>query len=349
MIISTFKTGKGKAKGPLNYLLGNDKDNKPRNPAPEIIKGDKRLTEILIDSNHRQYKYTSGAIAFRDNEKPTQEQIEKIINAFEKTFTPGLEERIPILWVKHEDKGNTELHFICPMQDARTGKQFNICPPGENFKQMYRDFQSLINDKYGWEQVRGNMFKAQMTELDKAQPDNSNNKMKEVLSKKIEEKVKKGELNKRSHLIDFLKNLGFEITRQAKDYISVKHHKAKKATRLKGPAFEDNANYQDLLKQTDKPKFLDVVEKEEVTKRMKRAINNRYKSLKVQFDLEDYPPPPLTLTKRKDVEDAINAKEEEIKRKEEVIINIYINKESIKQPQPTADLPQSKKPNGFKL
>lgn len=341
MIVSTFKTGKGKSKGPLNYLLGNDKDNKPRNPKPEIIKGDRKLTEILIDSNHRQYKYTSGAIAFRDNEKPTEEQLEKIIDAFEKSFTPGLEERVPLLWVKHQDKGNTELHFICPMQDARTGKQFNICPPGENFKQMYRDFQSLINDKYGWEQVRGNMLKAQMTELDKAQPDNSNNKMKEFLSKKIEEKVKKGELNNRSHLIDFLKNLGFEITRHAKDYISVKHHKAKKATQLKGPAFEDNANYQDLLKQTDKPKFLDLIEKEEVTKRMKRAINNRYKSLKAQFNLEDDDsPPPNTNTRRKDVEDILLAIDKE---------HIKEEKEIMRRQQAMPGQPQSSKPKGFKL
>lgn len=341
MIISTFKTGKGKSKGPLNYLLGNDKDNKPRNPKPEIIKGDRKLTEILIDSNHRQYKYTSGAIAFRDNEQPTEEQLEKIIDAFEKSFTPGLEERVPLLWVKHQDKGNTELHFICPMQDARTGKQFNICPPGENFKQMYRDFQSLINDKYGWEQVRGNMLKAQMTEIDKAQPDNSNNKIKEALSKKIEEKAKKGELNNRSHLIDFLKNLGFEITRQAKDYISVKHHKAKKATRLKGPAFEDSANYQDLLKQTDKPKFLDVIEKEEVTKRMKRAINNRYKSLKAQFNLEDGDsPPPNTNTRRKDVEDIFLAIDKEhIKEEQEIM----------RKQQAMPGQPQSSKPKGFKL
>ena len=87
MIISTFKTGKGKSRGPLNYLLGNDKENKPRNPAPVILKGDRKLTEVLIDSNHRQYKYTSGAIAFRDNEKPTEEQLNKIINAFEKNDT----------------------------------------------------------------------------------------------------------------------------------------------------------------------------------------------------------------------------------------------------------------------
>lgn len=284
MIISTFKTGKGKAKGPLNYLLGNDKNNKTRDPAPQIIKGDRKLTEVLIDSNHRQYKYTSGVIAFRDNEKPTQEQIEKIIEAFEKTFTPELQERVPLLWVKHQEKGNIELHFIAPMQDARTGKQFNICPPGDQFKQMFKDFQALANDTYGWDQVRGNMLKAQMTELDKIDPDNKNNKLKKNISTEIERKAKKGELNNRDDLIKYLQKSGFEITRKGKDYISVKHRKSLKATRLRGLAFQENANYKKLLEQSAQlPKMSDD-ERTTVKTRLARAVKNRRRSLKEHLD-----------------------------------------------------------------
>lgn len=284
MIISTFKTGKGKARGPLNYLLGNDKNNKPRDPAPVIVKGDRKLTEVLIDSNHRQYKYTSGAIAFRDNEKPTEEQLNKIIEAFEKTFTPGLEERVPLLWVKHLDKGNVELHFICPMQDARTGKQFNICPPGEQFKQMFKDFQALANDTYNWDQVRGNMLKAQMTELDKIDPDNQNNKLKKSISTEIERKAKKGELNNRDDLIKYLQKSGFEITRKGKDYISVKHRKSLKATRLRGLAFRENANYKELLEQSAQLPNMSDDERTTVKTRLARAVKNRRRSLKEHLD-----------------------------------------------------------------
>lgn len=290
MIISTFKTGKGKAKGPLNYLLGKDKDNKPRDPAPEIIKGDRKLTEVLIDSNHRQYKYTSGAIAFRDNEKPTDEQINKIIRDFETAFTPGLQERVPLLWVKHQEKGNTELHFIAPMQDSRTGKQFNICPPGEQFKQMFRDFQAFQNEKHGWEQVRGSLFKSQMTEIDKAVPDCKEKKLKELLSKALENQAKNGKLNNRNELVDFLKKIGFEITRLGKDYLSIKHKNALKATRLKGPAFSFGANYKELLQQKDKPSNLDEKEKKEVRARLERAIKNRRNSLLEQLDNKPKPP-----------------------------------------------------------
>ncbi len=339
MIISTFKTGKGKARGPLNYLLGNDKNNKPRNPKPEIIKGDKKLTEVLIDSNHRQYKYTSGAIAFRDNEKPTSEQIEKIINAFEKTFTPGLEERVPLLWVKHQDKGNTELHFIAPMQDAKTGKQFNICPPGEQFKQMFKDFQALANDVNNWDQVRGNMLKAQMSELDKADSTNQSNKIKKMLSNEIERKAKAGELNNRNDLITHLKNIGFEITRKGKDYISIKHKKALKATRLKGPAFCENANYIELLQQSAQLPKLSDTERTEVKTRLARAVNNRRRSLLEHLDNK-----PKQRQQEHQQEPQQSAQEET-----QIAINRTLIEEQHKQPQPTADLPQSKKPNGFKL
>lgn len=333
MIISTFKTGKGKAKGPLNYLLGNDKDNKPRDPAPVILKGDKKITEVLINSNHRQYKYTSGAIAFRDNEKPTEEQLNKIIEAFEKTFTPGLEERVPLLWVKHQDKGNTELHFIAPMQDAKTGKQFNICPPGDQFKQMFKDFQALANDANNWEQVRPNLFKSEMTKVEAL----TENNVKKVLSKELDRRVKTGELKNRNDFISLVKKFGFEITRLGKDYLSIKHHKAKKATRLKGPAFAENANYQELLNQSSKPVRLEEEERQEIKKRLARALKNRKKSLQAQFNLEDDdPPPPITNTKRKDHEDYKFAINQELIKKRE-------------QQQPTAGLPQSSKPKGFKL
>ncbi|WP_428143158.1 relaxase/mobilization nuclease domain-containing protein [Delftia acidovorans] len=343
MIISTFKTGKGKSKGPLNYLFGNDKDNKPRDPAPVLLKGDCKLTEVLIDSNHRQYKYTSGAIAFRDNEKPTSEQIEKIINAFEKTFTPDLEERVPLLWVKHEEKGNTELHFICPMQDSKTGKQFNICPPGDQFKQMFKDFQALANDTYGWDQVRGNMLKAQMTELDKIDPENQNNKIKGMLSKEIERKAKAGELNNRDDLITHLQKIGFEITRKGKDYISVKHKKALKATRLKGPAFCEYANYKELLQQSAQLPKLSDTERTAVKKRLARAVNNRRRSLLEQLDNQPKQP-------QKEPQQPQQEQPQKPQEEAQIAINRTLIEEQHKeQQQPTADLPQSKKPNGFKL
>jgi len=328
MIIATFNTGKGKSRGPLNYLFGRDKDNKVRDPAPEIVKGDRKLTSILIDSNHRKYKYTSGAIAFRDNEQPTQEQINKIIEAFERTFTPGLQERVPILWVMHRDKGNTELHFIVPTQDAKTGKQFNICPPGQNFQQMFRDFQALANDAHGWDQVRSSLFKSEMSKVEALAEDDKN--IKKIISNELEKRVKSGELKNRNELLDYFRKIGIEITRAGKDYISLKHKKAKKATRLKGPAFCENANYSELLTKFSKPPELTDIEKKEIKTRLARACKNRERSLLEHLDnqfKQPYRPP------------------EQTQHQEQISINkSAIEEHQKQQQQATPDLPQISSP-----
>ena len=134
MLIKIFKNvGKGSSRGPISYLLGKDKDGKQREPAPVELnqlmtsEGSKDAVAFLIDNNKRANKYTSGVIAFRDNEKLRPMQIQEIIKDFRKTFLPGLDENnVPVLWVMHREKGNTELHFLVPKMEATTGKAFKV-------------------------------------------------------------------------------------------------------------------------------------------------------------------------------------------------------------------------------
>lgn len=270
MIVSTFKTGTGKASGPLNYLL--KKHN--RNPPAEIFQGDSKLLQVLIDSNHRKFKYSSGVIAFRDDENPTDEQMREIIKAFEKTFKPSLDNaRVPLLWVLHRDKGNTELHFLAPMQDAKTGKQFNICPPGKAFQQMYRDFQTVANHRYGWEQVPTNLLRSEFSRFDEQA------KLKEQFCDKVPRLAKSGKLKNREDLLEWLKPQGFTVTRLGNDYVSLKHSTQKKAFRLKGPAFTEGADYQSLLATSEASKQPTDEEIRKAIARLTSATKNRTESL----------------------------------------------------------------------
>ncbi|WP_409259252.1 relaxase/mobilization nuclease domain-containing protein [Paraburkholderia sp. HC6.4b] len=75
----------------------------------------------------------SGAIAFRDTERPTREQLHGVIRTFKETFCPGFSgDQFNSLFVLHEDKGNTEVHFVVPMIEFASGrgKRINIHPPG---------------------------------------------------------------------------------------------------------------------------------------------------------------------------------------------------------------------------
>lgn len=252
MIIKVFKNvGKGSSRGPINYLLGKDKDGKERNPPP-IVLNDLRTTEgskdavaFLIDSNHRANKYTSGVISFRDNEIPTPKQIQEIMSDFRKTFLPGLDkDRAPVLWVMHKEKGNVELHWLTAKQDAKTGKALNIAPPGPASKRLFEDFQKIQNDKLGFKQVVPNMLSAQFDVFEKRT-------RKAKIGEYLTNKVKNNELSTYSDLLRHLEHdLNIKVTRRGKDFISVKMPGKEKPVRLKGPAFTPGADLKELLKQS---------------------------------------------------------------------------------------------------
>lgn len=342
MIVSTFKTGTGKASGPLNYLL--KKHN--RNPPAEIFQGDSKLLQVLIDSNPRKFKYSSGVIAFRDNEQPTDEQLRQIVRAFEKTFKPALDsDRVPLLWVLHRDKGNTELHFLAPMQDAKTGKQFNICPPGKAFQQMYRDFQTVANHRYGWEQVPTNLLRSEFNRFDEQA------KLKEQFCEKVPRLAKAGKLKNREDLLEWLKPQGFTVTRLGKDYVSFKHSTQKKAFRLKGPAFSEGADYQSLFATSEASKKPTDEEIRKAMARLASATKNRTESLLEHLDGIPRTTRPLKeqeSERAKELSGAEQARAFFTISKPDVLQRMKAMEEA-RQPTATADPPQSSKPKGFKL
>lgn len=252
MIIKVFKNvGKGPSRGAINYLLGKDKDGKIRDPAPVVLndlrttEGSKDAVAFLIDSNKRANKYTSGVISFRENEKPSPKQIQEIMSDFRKTFLPGLDEnRAPVLWVLHRDKGNVELHWLTAKQDAKTKKSLNIAPPGKASQKLFEDFQKFQNEKLGFKQVVPSMLKAQFDVFEKRT-------RKAKIGEYLTNKVKNNELSTYSDLLRHLEqDLKIKVTRRGKDYISVKMPGKEKAVRLKGPAFTPGADLKELLKQS---------------------------------------------------------------------------------------------------
>lgn len=254
MLVQFFNHGTGRADSAIRYLLSdNDSNNNPRNPKPEIFYGDPDLTKILIDNNPRKFKYTSGVIAFRDSEKPTKRQLNQIIKSFYLTFAPGLgPERLNMLIVRHEDKGNTELHLLIPMIDAKTQMQFNIDPPGQYSTQMIKDFSALWNHKLGYSQVVEDPLKAEFSNFDKKSPSGkTSNTVKNRFSIEIPKLIRNGKINSRNELCEFLEEKGCTITRKGMDYISVRLPNQKKAIKLRGPVFSKNSDYKLLVQQAD--------------------------------------------------------------------------------------------------
>lgn len=271
MIIKVFNNvGKGPSRGPINYLLGKDKNGNEREPRPAILAGSKEAVAFLIDNNHRQQKYTSGVIAFRDNERPTAKQISELYKDFRNTFLPGLnEDKAPVLMVRHLEKDNLEIHFLIAKQTS-TGKALNIAPPGAGNQRLFEDFQKVQNDKLGFKQVTPNLLKAQFDTFEKYT-------RKAKIGDHLIRKVKNNELNTYSDLLRHLEHdLNIKITRRGKDYISVKMPGKEKPVRLKGPAFTPGADLKELLKQSsNQPTKLNPDELLKVQKSLKNGVNRR--------------------------------------------------------------------------
>ncbi len=233
MLVKFFKGGRTKqgAKSAINYLLNERVDE----GTAQVVKGDPNVTLGIISQIKNKWKFTSGVISFE--EKINSSLLPDIVKEFERTFFAGMDkDQYNILWVKHEDKGRTELHFIIPKIELRTWKAFNPYFHKKDLKKKDL-FQDYINKKYNLKspkQVERYATKAEV------KWSNKNNELKKQINNYIEEAIGKGLVEDREDIVNLLTDAGFEITRKGKNYISVKLPDMKKAIRLKGAIYEED-------------------------------------------------------------------------------------------------------------
>lgn len=251
MLVRFFKSGVGRGAGPVEYCVnqvvpefdesrqrvkdanGNDV-MKTREPAPTVMAGNPEQTIRLIDANLNKWKYTSGVIAFEDEDAPTEAEQLEVIADFEKTAFAGLDpDQYDILWIRHEHEGNIELHFVTPRLELSTGKALNIAPPG------HESFFNLWRDKWNLEKNWANPDAPERAKVLKLNPNDKQNDQKELINDFLTNRVINGLINNRDDVIASLSEIG-EITRQGKNYISVKPVGFEKPIRLRGVIYEQD-------------------------------------------------------------------------------------------------------------
>lgn len=143
MIVKFFDSGISNGYSPINYLLGGNRNRK----GATVMIGDPDLTVKLINSTPFSKKYTSGVLSF------TEDYIEDdllllIADDFEKIIFPGVSvAEYTFLWVKHEDKGRVELHFVIPTLNLLSGRRMQPYFVGQDFLGI-EAWQSMINLKF---------------------------------------------------------------------------------------------------------------------------------------------------------------------------------------------------------
>jgi hypothetical protein len=157
MIIRIFDQGQGLGGiGHINYLLDKEKH---QGYEPQVVFGNPEITKSIIGDmpSTRKHSYVAGVIALKDDEHLTEKQQQSLIHRFMDTFVPVDQKgKINFLFVKHQDKGNLELHFVCPrtlLKPNGFGKAFNLHPPGKANLLFFESFTRLENYRLGFDQV----------------------------------------------------------------------------------------------------------------------------------------------------------------------------------------------------
>ncbi|WP_120871199.1 relaxase/mobilization nuclease domain-containing protein [Helicobacter pylori] len=221
--------GGGDGDGSVNYLL----NKRVKQGTAKVLKGDANLTKSLLLSLTQKHKACVGCLSF---EEPNIDENLKheLMESFEYALlTESMQNRYNILWVEHTDKGRLELNFVIPKIDLERQKAFNPYYHKVDLK-CIDTWKDCINLKHNFTNPKD---LEKQHNIQQHQTKNPQNKellaTYEKLDKLIQDNL--GKLfNSRDDIINFLKDNQCEVTRQGKDYISVKLPNESKAKRLKG-------------------------------------------------------------------------------------------------------------------
>ncbi|WP_121280618.1 relaxase/mobilization nuclease domain-containing protein [Helicobacter pylori] len=224
-----IKQGGGDGDGSIDYLL----NERVEQGTAKVLRGDANLTKSLLLSLTQKHKACVGCLSFEEsniNDGLKYELMESFENAL---LTQEMQGRYNILWVEHTDKGRLELNFVIPRIDLITQKAFTPYYHSADITRIDL-WKDCINLKHNFTNPK-NIEKQH--NIQQHQTKNPKNKellaTYEKLDKLIQDNL--GKLfNSRDDIINFLKDNQCEVTRQGKDYISVKLPKEPKTKRLKG-------------------------------------------------------------------------------------------------------------------
>jgi hypothetical protein len=238
MHIKFISTGKGSASAAKDYLFQKEDHKGITRADIQVLRGNPEHVTQLAESLEFKHKYTSGVIAWHKDDAPTDNQIAQVLDDFERVAFAGLKpSQYAYYAVLHEDTdGAKHIHIITPRVELSTGLSMNIAPP--NHQKIYDVLVDKYNVQNDWASPKDISRQKTMT-IDKMQihADTPNVQAKRMIHEVINELVERGSIKNNSDVRTKLAEFG-EITREGKDYISLKPKGFKKAVRLKGAYYE---------------------------------------------------------------------------------------------------------------
>ena len=246
MHVKFIARGTGSARAAAQYLLGErDAAGKLRDGV-EVRRGDPDMVAAVADALKFEHKDTSGVIAWAPEDRPTDVQIEAVLDKFEKTAWAGLEpDRYTWTAVEHREQGGgVHVHVLAARCDLETGKSLNIAPPG--WRKTFGPLRDAFNHEHGWSRPDDPARARAQQPGHRAYIDAANLRAglaveadpRELIRDYLMQRVEHGAVRSRADIVEALKEAGLDVPRQGRDYVTARDPETGKRWRLKGALYE---------------------------------------------------------------------------------------------------------------
>lgn len=235
MIVKFHPRGRGGGAGPVDYLLGKDRQRE----GASVLQGKPEEVRELIDTSPYAKKYTSGVLSFAEQDLPPG-QREKLMASFERVLMPGLDkDQYSVLWVEHRDKGRLELNFLIPNTELLTGRRLQ--PYYDRADRPRIDaWQTLVNGRLGLHDPNAPENRRALV-TPSALPE-AKQEAAQAITRGLLVLASSGELKTRQDVTEALESAGFEVVRTTKNSISLADPDGGRNIRLKGAIYEQSFN-----------------------------------------------------------------------------------------------------------
>lgn len=241
MIVKFHARGTGRGSGPVDYLLGQDRQRE----GASLLRGSPADVVALIDSSDYTKRYTSGVLSFQEADLPTEAK-DKLMSSFEKALLPGLDaDQYACLWVEHHDKGRLELNFVVPNVELQSGKRLQPWfAPAD--KPRIDAWKTVVNAQLGLHDPDSPLNKRALCTPRNLPP--SKLAAAQAITDGLLSLAASGELRERKDVIRTLEGAGFTVARETKGSISLADPAGGRNIRLKGMLYERDFRFGEELR-----------------------------------------------------------------------------------------------------
>jgi hypothetical protein len=235
MIVKFHPRGRGGGSGPVDYLLGKDRQR----DGATVLQGKPEEVRELIDASPYAKKYTSGVLSFAESDLAPG-QREKLMESFERVLMPGLDkDQYSVLWVEHADKGRVELNFLIPNTELLSGKRLQ--PYYDRADRPRIDaWQTVVNGRLGLHDPNDPANRRELV-TPSALPQAQQEAVR-AITQGLMVLASSGDLKTRQDMTEALTAAGFEVVRTTRSSISIANPDGGRNIRLKGAIYEQSFN-----------------------------------------------------------------------------------------------------------